>query len=138
MIFDGFDTGLIVSKDAEQDLPPMYKIRISRGKSRLLGEKSGFRHEESLPALSFLTFPFLVNSNLTLMNIEIEDGQWMRERGRSFQRLSCERACSLVRCRTCACGEETGCAICVHATRKHRSQLTFGDFYDGFLPERVH
>ena len=94
LIFDGFDTGLIVSNDAEQDLAPMYisdLVRIIRILSELIGL---FRHEESLPALSFLTFPFLVNSNLTLMNIEIEDGQWMRERGRYFQRMSCERACT--------------------------------------------
>ena len=79
-MFDGFDTGLIVSNDAEQNLAPMYisdLVRIIRILSELIGL---FRHEESLPALSFLTFPFLVNSNLTLMNIKIEDGQWMRER----------------------------------------------------------
>jgi hypothetical protein len=75
LIFDGFDTGLIVSNDAEQDLAPMYisdLVRIIRILSELIGL---FRHEESLPALSFLTFPFLVNSNLTLMNMKIEDAQ---------------------------------------------------------------
>ena len=32
--------------------------------------------------------------------------------------MSCERACAHVRVCTCACGEETGCAIDVHATGK--------------------
>ena len=82
-------------------------------------------------ALSFLTFPFLVNSNLTLMNIKIEDGQWMREREEDIFK----EWVANVRAHTCD-------VVRVRAVRKlgvrfacmrpeNGSQLTFGDFYDG-------
>ena len=54
MIFDGFDTGLIVSKDAEQDLAPIYKIQISRGKSKLLGKNPDLGMKKILACIIIL------------------------------------------------------------------------------------
>ena len=54
MIFDGFDTGLIVSKDAEQDLALMYKIRISRKKSRLPGKNPDLGMKKILACIIIL------------------------------------------------------------------------------------